>query len=88
MGLTGNILSEIRMGNACQCFSPLTEIFSMQIDNAILGNYVLHMRSCSNYTSARLKCTTILDNPFFVVDGSAIIGLPPSESAAPRIKSI
>jgi len=38
--------------------------------------------------AAGLSIETIRDSPELVTDGRAMMGLPPSESAAPRMKSI
>ena len=68
----------------------------------ILTNYELFQSTFSKFDSssneygstiARISSVTVpfaifLDSPFFVVEVRAMIGLPPSDKAAPRIKSI
>jgi hypothetical protein len=62
----------------------------VQVDGAVLGDDPVHVAARGDDARAGLERRVVMREtlPPAAVEGSAMIGLPPSERAAPRMKSI
>ncbi len=77
-----------RMGNIDKCFCTFSQIFSVQIGNPVFGNNIVNVCPGGDHTCTALQERHNFTFTLEVTEGRAMMGLPPSESEAPRIKSI
>ena len=70
---------EVGVGNVDQGFCPLLHRFAVKIGYTIFGNNIMYVCPRTYHTSARTETGLILLSPRPVTEGSAIMGLPPSE---------
>ena len=67
---------------------PLAGVSAVEVGHAVLGDHVVHVAAAGDDARARLQVGTMREMaPSSAVEGRAMIGLPPLERAAPRMKS-
>ena len=88
-GLVEELDAELRVRDRDQRERPLLDALAVQVGDAVLGDDVVHV--AARRDDARAGREAGHDARDLVrrcaVDGSAMIGLPPGERAAPRLKS-
>jgi hypothetical protein len=83
------IAANVGMGDANQGLGALAQAEPEQDSHAVFGDDPVNMSTRGHHTSAGFSDGTIrLTVPRDAVEGRAMIGLPPSDNAAPRMKSI
>ena len=79
----------IGMSDRDEQFAPLAERSPMQVDHALFRRDPVNMSARGDDSGAGFNSGTIREiAPDFAVEGRAMIGFPPRETAAPRMKSI
>jgi hypothetical protein len=82
-------LAKIRMCNFNQRGSALSEGLAEQIDGAVLGDDPMDVAGVVTTPAPGFRAGTMREtDPPAAVDGSAMIGRPSRDNAAPRMKSI